>query len=56
VEVRAAILTYRSTNRHQQIQPVTYCLTYISLPKTPSHYTFTVNMATASFAESFVNS
>jgi hypothetical protein len=51
---RKSGLLSRSTNHHHQIQPVTYCLRYIKLQKTPNHYTFTPK-TTAMFAETFDN-
>jgi hypothetical protein len=45
-----------STNQHYQIQPTTYCLPYIRHPKMPNHYTFTLKMATAMFAETLDDS
>jgi hypothetical protein len=43
-----------STNQHHQIQLSTHCLPYIRLPKAPDHYIFTLQMATAVFAKTWI--
>jgi hypothetical protein len=50
-----SITLFRSTNQHNQIQLLAYCLPYIRLPKTPNHYRFTLKMATAMSAETMDN-
>jgi hypothetical protein len=49
-------LLFHSTNQHHEIQLTTYCLPYIRLPGMRNHYTFTLKMATARFAETSDNS
>jgi hypothetical protein len=47
---------FRSTNQHHQIQLATYCLPNIRLSESSSHYTFTLKVAIAMFAETLDNS
>jgi hypothetical protein len=46
---------FHSTSLQHQIQLATHCLPCIRLPKVSSHYTFTLKMTVAVFAETLDN-